>query len=258
MRARRRRDRHRRERHRPVPDARRLEREHGLRPAARVDRRTERHAARRIPCKPHRAEQAARLLRRELHRVRGPSADVRRLRRRDVRVLRRAGRGRRRSRRPTAERAVRLTLPGRKLDPVDRVRRRVVDRRLASLPDDLHVTRVRLQLEAPAAVVAHPEPPGGARHQRGADLAQERSGREQPVREADPGRDARGLGGGEPFVDRARKRLARAGPRRIHPLPSRSSVPPTASSATTAARATRPRWTACAGTSPASVVADRR
>ena len=159
------------------------------------------------------------LLRRELHCVRGPSADVRRLGRRDVRVLRQLGQegadpgdGRRSVSR-------RLPLSGRKVDPIDRVRRRVVDRRLALLPDDLHVTRVRLQLEPPAAVVAHPEPPGCAGHQRGTGLAHERSVREQPVRETDAGRDARGLGGGEPLVNRGRKRLARgdrAGSTRCH------------------------------------------
>ena len=155
-----------------VRDVRRLEREHRLRRAPRVDRRAA--AARREP-RPMRAApsragrrpasaRAARCTRAVLPTFDGFAAG-------DVPVLRRA-RSRNSPIPATAGGACvsRSTLSGRKLRPVDRVRRCVVDRHLASFQTICTSPAFDCSSRRPRPS-RDPEPPGGARHQRRADLA---------------------------------------------------------------------------------------
>ena len=97
----------------------------------------------------------------------------------------------------------------RKIGAVDRVRRGVVHRDRLRVPDDLDVARVRLELEAAAAVVRRPQAAGGARHECGPDLTYERAGGEQVVRELDPSRDSVRRVRGQRIVDRLVERLRR-------------------------------------------------
>ena len=102
----------------------------------------------------------------------------------------------------------------RQIERVRRVRRRVEEGRLRVVPRQLHITGVGLQLETPAVRVP-PEPPGRAGHQRRADLADERPGGEELVREGDPRRHTIRLRGGERVVRCLCERLrGRESPRR--------------------------------------------
>ena len=147
-----------------VRDMGRLEGERRRRAALREDRDPKRDPARRVEGELGRAEQAAVVLRRHSHRVRGLVPDVVRLSIRDGRLLRELGEKRRdlRERRGRARvRSCRRRVL-REREAVHRVRRSVIRGDLVGVPDDLRVACARLKLEPAAAVVRRPEPAGCA------------------------------------------------------------------------------------------------
>ena len=93
--------------------------------------------------------------------------------------------------------------------PVDRVGGGVVDGRRGRAPDDLRVADVRLQLDPPVPVVRQPQPTRAARHQHRASAPQERSGREELVREGHARGHAVDRRAGEGVVEGLCERLRR-------------------------------------------------
>ncbi len=184
--------------------------EHRRRRSLRVHGDLQRRAVRHVPGELGRPEQAAVVARRDRDGVGLLAGDVRRLRARDGPVLAELGEELRdlveRRRRVRGRAGARLLL--RQVGDVGGVRRRVVHGHLRVVPDDLRVTGIRLELQAPAVRV-RPEPAGRARHQRRPRLPGQRARGEELVREGDPRRHACGLGGAERVVDRLGERLGR-------------------------------------------------